>query len=177
LTDPVAKLRAVAFVAVALAVVVGLISRMTTARSDPAWFEGVERLRLSPGEPLGSATFDGVLTESVPTVRLRAKQCDKPIYATPLPLRSVAEVELADRTYLNRRGYGSTNVYRGQVRETFSHFARVLARNPLTPHGLDYFVRFYAPMECAIDDQAYVEWAGMILAMGTTSSRSGHDGG
>lgn len=176
MTDSVARLRAVAFVVVALAVAVGLISRMTIPGPDAAWFAGVETLNLSPGQPFGRATFDGIDSESVPTVRLRSKQCDKPIYATPLPLRSVAEVELADRTYLDRPGYGATNVYRGQVRQTFSHFARVLARNPLTPHGLEYFVRFYAPSDCVIDDHAYVEWADMILAMGTTSPRPSQGG-
>jgi hypothetical protein len=102
----------------------------------------------------------------VPTVRLKAKQCDEPIYATPLQLKSVAEADLADRTFLSHPGYSETNIYRGEVRRTFSHLARVLSRNPLTPYKLDYFVRFYAPSDCVIDDQAYVEWAGMILAMG-----------
>ena len=173
MTGSLAALRAIAFVLVALAVSMGLISRLATVRSGVASFAGVGSLKLSPGQPFGRATFDGIATENIPSVRLRTKQCDEPIYAAPLQLRSVAEVELADRAYLDHPGYGATNVYRGQVRQTFSHLARVLARNPLTPYRLDYFVRFYAPSDCAIDNQAYMEWAGMILDMGTTSPRSG----
>ena len=119
---------------------------------------------------------DGILSESFPTVRLRTKQCGEPIYAAPLQLRAVAEVDLADRAYLGRPGYDATKVYRGHVRKTFSHFARVLARNPLTPFRLDYFARFYAPSDCVIDDHIYLEWAGMILAMGTKSSCPGQSG-
>lgn len=81
--------------------------------------------------------------------------------------------ELADRAYLDHPGNGSTHVYRGQVRQTFSHLARVPARNPLTPYRLDCFVRFYPPSDCAIDNEAYIEWAEMILAMGTASPGSG----
>ena len=174
MTGSSAKFRATAFVSVALAVLAGLTLRMTTARPDEAsFFAGVESLNLSPGQPFGRATFDGIDTEDISSVRLRANECDKPVYAAPLRLRSVAEVELADRVYLDHRGYASTNVYRGQVRQTFSHLARVLARNPLTPYRLDYFVRFYAPSGCAIDTQAYIEWAEMILTMGTASLGSG----
>jgi hypothetical protein len=170
LTRRLAGLRAAAFVLVALAVLMGLISRITIGRSNAASFAGVQSLDLTPGQPIGSATFDGIASEDVPSVRLVTRQCDAPIYATPLKLRSVAEADLADRVYLGRPGYGATNVYRGQVRQSFSHLARVLARNPLTPYRLDYFVRFYAPSSCVIDDQAYIEWAGAIPAMGTTST-------
>ena len=173
MTASLAELRAIAFVLVAVAVLVGLISRIATGPSGGASFAGVESLNLSPGQPFGRATFDGIAAEDVPSIRLRTKQCGEPIYAAPLKLRSVADVELADRAYLDHRGYGSTNVYRGQVRRTFSHLARVLARNPLTPYRLDYFIRFYVPSDCAIDDHAYIEWAEMILAMGTASSGSG----
>ena len=173
MTGPSAGFRTAAFILVALAVLIGLISRILIGRSDATAFAGVESLNLSVGQPFGRAIFDGIVSENVPSVRLRAKQCDEPVFAAPLQLRSVAEAELADRTYLGHRGYGATNVYRGQVRQTFSHLARVLARNPLTPFRLDYFVRFYTPSDCAIDDRAYVEWAGMILDMGTTSPRSG----
>lgn len=173
MTGPSAGFRTAAFVLVALAVLVGLISRILIGRSDATAFAGVESLNLSVGQPFGRAIFDGIVSENVPSVRLRATQCDEPVFAAPLQLRSVAEAELADRTYLGHRGYGATNVYRGQVRQTFSHLARVLARNPLTPLELDYFVQFYTPSDCAIDDRAYVEWAGMILDMGTTSPRSG----
>jgi hypothetical protein len=128
LTRRLAGLRAAAFVLVALAVLMGLISRITIGRSNAASFAGVQSLDLTPGQPIGSATFDGIVVEYVPTVRLVTKQCDAPIYATPLKLRSVAEADLADRAYLGP-GYGATNVYRGQVRLTFSHLARVLARN------------------------------------------------
>lgn len=173
MTASLAGLRAIAFVLVALAVLTGLISRTTTVRSGAASFAGVKSLNLSPGQPFGGATFDGIAAEDVPSIRLRTKQCDEPIYAAPLQLRSVADVELADRAYLDHRGYGSTNVYRGQVRQTFSHLARVLARNPLMPYQLDYFIRFYVPSDCAIDDQTYIEWADKILAMGTASPGSG----
>jgi hypothetical protein len=166
-------LRAVAFVLVALAVLTGVISRMATVRSRVASFDGVESLNLSPGQPFGRAIYDGIVVENVPSVRLKTKQCDEPIYAAPLQLRSIAAVELADRAYLHHPGYGSTNVYRGQVRQTFSHLARVLARNPLTPYRLDYFIRFYTPSDCVIDNQAYIEWAGMILAAGTAAPRPG----
>ena len=176
MTGSLAGLRAVALVVVALAALMGLVTRIAAVQSPVASFAGVESLNLSPGQPFGRATFDGIASEDVPSVRLRTKQCGEPIYAAPLRIRAVAEVELADRAYLDRPGYGVTNVYRGQVHQTFSHFARILARNPLTPYSLDYFIRFYAPSDCLIDDQTYVEWAAMILAVGTTSSRSGQGG-
>jgi hypothetical protein len=163
-----ARFRAGAFVIVALAALTGLTSRIAISHTGATEFDGVESLNLSPGQPFGRASFDGILSESVPTVRLKAKQCAEPIYVVPMQLRAVAEPELADRTYLDRVGYSATNVYQGEVRHTFSHLERVLARNPLTPFRLDYFVRFYAPPGCAIDDEAYVEWAGLILAAGTT---------
>ncbi len=166
-------LRVIAFVLVALAVSLGLISRIATVRSGAASFPGVEALSLSPGQPFGHATFDGIAAEDVPSIRLKTAQCNEPVYAAPMKLRSVADVELADRAYLDHQGYRSTNVYRGQVRQTFSHLARVLARNPFAPYRLDYFVRFYAPADCAIDDQAYIEWAEMIFANGTASFGSG----
>ena len=122
MTRRLAGLRAAAFVLVALAVLMGLISRITIGRSNAASFAGVQSLDLTPGQPIGSATFDGIVVEYVPTVRLVTRQCDAPIYATPLKLRSVAEADLADRSYLGP-GYGATNVYRGQVRQTFSHLA------------------------------------------------------
>lgn len=109
----------------------------------------------------------------VPSVRLRTIHCGEPIFAAPMQLRAVAEVDLADRAYLGRPGYDATNVYRDEVRKTFSHLARVLARSPLTPFRLDYFVRFYAPSNCAIDDHDYVEWAQRILALGTKSPQPG----
>jgi hypothetical protein len=64
-----------------------------------------------------------------------------------------------------------TNVYHKQIRRTFSHFDRVLARNPLTPYNLDYFLRFYSPSDCVIDEQAYVEWADGILDAAIKPSR------
>lgn len=85
-----AGFRAAAFVLVALAVLTGLISRIVTDQSDAATFAGVEALNLSPGQPLGRATFDGIVSQSVPSVRLKTKQCAEPIYAAPLRLRSVA---------------------------------------------------------------------------------------
>lgn len=173
MTASLARWRAAAFAVVALATAAGLISRIATAGPDAGSFAGVESLDLSPGQPLGSATFDGIAREDVASVRLRTTKCGEPIYAAPLQLRAVAEVDLADRAYLGRPGYDATNVYRGQVRKTFSHLARVLSRSPLTPFRLDYFVRFYAPAGCVIDDQAYVEWAGGILALGTKSPHPG----
>jgi hypothetical protein len=163
LTGPVAALRAATFVVVALAASIGVILRVASGGPRGSWFPGVESLNFSPGQPLGSATFDGIADKGVRTVRLEAKQCGKPIYAAPLRLRAVAEVEVADRAYLGRPGYGVTNVYEGQVRQSFSHLARALARNPLTPGASDYYIRFYAPSDCAIDDRDYVEWAGKIL--------------
>jgi hypothetical protein len=96
LIGSIAGLRTVAFVVVALAALSGLISRMTKVRSE-ASFAGVESLNLSPGQPFGSATFDGIAGKRIATIRLRTKQCGEPIYAAPLQLRAVSEVELADR--------------------------------------------------------------------------------
>jgi hypothetical protein len=171
---PTARLRAVAFVIVALAALAGLISRVAIAKSgaDTATFVGIEALGLSPGQSFGRATFDGTVSEGVPGLRLRVEQCGEPIYAAPIELKAVAFVEAADRGYLAYPGYATTNVYHGQIRQTFSHLARVLARNPLTPYNLDYFVRFYSPADCVIDDQAYVEWADRILALAIRRSEA-----
>ncbi len=147
---------------------------MASVQTDVAPFAGVESLNLAPGQQFGGATFDGIAGgEDIPSIRLKTAQCGEPIYAAPLPLRAVAAVELADREYLSHPGYAVRDVFHGQVRPAFSYFARVLARNPLTSTRVDYFIRFYAPSGCAIDDRAYVEWAGMILAPGTASPPTG----
>jgi hypothetical protein len=125
----------------------------------------VESIRLAAGDPLGVATFDGVESDSVPSMRLRTTACAEPIYAAPIELKAVAAANAADRSYLGRAGYASTNVYRGQVRPIFSHLSRVLARNPLVPYSTDYFVRFYYPADCAIGDGAFIDWAARILAL------------
>ncbi len=141
-----------------------LASRLAIAGSGAEMaFVGVEALDMSPGQPFGRGTFEGTVDEGVPGVRLRAGQCDEPVFAAPIELKAVAFAEAADRGYLSHPGYSTTNVYHGQVRKTFSHLARVFARNPLTPYALDYFVRFYTPSHCLLDDQAYVEWAKALL--------------
>jgi hypothetical protein len=168
---PIAKLRAGAFVVVALAALAGVISRVAIAKSDGGTFVGVEALGLSPGHLFGRATFDGTVNEGVSGVKLRVEQCGQPIYAVPIELKAVAFVEAADRGYLGHPGYAVTNVYHKQIRRTFSHFDRVLARNPLTPYNLDYFLRFYSPSDCVIDEQAYVEWADGILDAAIKPSR------
>ena len=171
--NPPTRLRSVAFAIVALAAAVGLASRLAIARSDAdaATFVGVEALNLSPGQPFGRAAFDGTVDEGVPGVRLRAEPCAEPIYAAPIELKAVAFVEAADRGYLSHPGYSTTNVYHGRVRGTFSHLARLFARNPLTPYKLDYFIRFYFPSNCAFDDQDYVDWANRILDLAIKPSR------
>ena len=170
---PTARFRAVAFIVVALAALTGLISRLAIDNSaETATFVGVEELGLSPGQSFGRATFDGTVNEGVAGVRLRVERCSEPIYATPIELKAVAFVAAADRGYLRNRGYVTTNVYHRKVRQTFSHLARVFARNPLTPYNLDYFIRFYTPSDCVVDDQAYVEWADMILSLAIKPTRS-----
>jgi hypothetical protein len=171
--NPPNALRSVAFAVAALAALVGLASRLAIARSgaDTAAFVGVEGINLSPGQPLGRAVFDGTVDEGVAAVRLRAEQCAEPIYAAPIELKAVAFVEAADRGYLGHPGYSTTNVYHGRVRPTFSHLARLFARNPLTPYNLDYFIRFYFPSNCVLDDQAYVDWANRILDLAVRPSR------
>lgn len=171
MTAVLPRLRAIAFVVAALAALTGLASRMATSRSDLVAFAGVESLRLSPGQPFGRGAFDGIVSGDVEAVRLRTTLCDKPVYAAPLELKAVALVELADNAYLENPGYEATSVYHGEVRKSFSHLARVLARNPLTPYSIDYFVRFYAPSGCAIGDEAYIEWAQLILTLGTKPLR------
>ena len=163
--SPPTGLRFAVFAVVALAAVVGLVSRLSIAATsaETAMFVGVQALNASAGRPFGRGTFDGTVDEGVPGVRLRAERCGEPIYATPIELKAVAFVEAADHGYLSHPGYSTTNVYHGRVRQTFSHLARVFARNPLTPYNLDYFIRFYVPPNCAIDDQAYVDWANRIL--------------
>ncbi|HSV01343.1 MAG TPA: hypothetical protein VLI91_14680 [Roseiarcus sp.] len=162
---PPSGLRLAVFAVVALAALVGLVSRLAIAASDAgtATFVGVGALIMPAGQPFGRGTFDGTVDEGVPGVRLRAEPCAEPIYAAPIELKAVAFVEAADDGYLGHPGYSTTNVYHGRVRQTFSHLARVLARNPLTPYNLDYFIRFYVPPNCALDDEAYVDWATRIL--------------
>jgi hypothetical protein len=173
---PLARLRAGAFVIATLAALAGVISRVAIAKSDVGAFTGVEALGLSPGQLFGRATFDGIVNEGVSGIRMRVEQCGQPIYAVPIELKAVALVEASDRGYLGDRGYALTNVYHGQVRRPFSHLDRVLARNPLTPYRLDYFVRFYSPSNCVIDEQAYVEWADKILSLATKPPRSAERG-
>ncbi len=166
-------LRFAVFAVVALAALVGLVSRLATAASggETATYVGVGALSLSPGQPFGRGAFDGTVDETVPAVRLRVERCAEPIYATPIELKAVAYVEAADDGYLSHVGYSTTNVYHGQVRRTFSHLARVLARNPLTPYNLDYFVRFYFPSTCVLEDEAYVDWANRILDLAIKPSQ------
>jgi hypothetical protein len=171
------RLRTAAFVLVAFAALASLISRIAIAGSGEGLvaFAGVQSLDLPIGQPIGQAIFDGIVGEPFPSVRLRVSQCVDPIFVTAMPLKSVAVAEFTDRAYLDHPGYTATSVYRGKVRPHFSHFFRLFARNPLEPYNLDtgYFVRFYAPANCVIDTQAYVEWARLILPLASKQPASG----
>jgi hypothetical protein len=174
--SPSPRWRAVAFALAVVAALTGLASRIAGSGATTAAFAGVESLDLSSGQPFGGGTFDGAVNEGIASVRLKVKPCAEPIFAAPIELKAVASVELADSAYLRRPGYATTNVYHGRVRKTFSHFDRVLARNPLTPYSLDYFIRFYTPADCVVADETYIDWADRILALATKPSQPDRKG-
>lgn len=157
---------------IAAAVLVGLASRVASWSSDhaSAGFAGVGAMVLRPSERIGGLVFERV--DEAGALRLGAPDCGRPVFAYPMLLTSVTITQVADSLYL-RTAYRSLDVYRGAVRARFSRFERLLAHvaagNASANRG--YFVRFYAPTECLLPDEAYSTASQAILALGAADAR------
>ena len=79
---------------------------------------------LSLGDSIGNAVIDGVVNKPLTGVRLRLAQCGNPAFVFPLSILSVSEQQVVDRAY-GLPAYRSTDVYRGHVRDGFSHISRI----------------------------------------------------
>jgi hypothetical protein len=170
------SLRVVALFMIVAACGAGLAIRiaMMASRGPETPFRGVESLDFSLGQSIGAAKFDGIVADSPAGLRLRLEPCGEPIFAAPMLLTDVTTTEVADRAYRKSPAYLSTDVYRGQIRKEFSHFSRLIARSLLETYNLEggYFVRFYAPADCRVENTSYIEWAEAILKAGSEPERA-----
>jgi hypothetical protein len=155
-----------AFAAGVLGCVGGYASRVAVATLHAPVALNIGKLsELRLGQPIGEATFDG-FEESVENgLRLRMTQCHGPVFALPLSLTAVTGAEIADRAYGKLYGYGKADVYQGKAYRGFSRFRRLIARSLVEYYHSDsnFFVRFYAPIDCNLPDDAYVTCAKSIL--------------
>ena len=137
-------------------------------------FRGIEALDFSLGQPIGDAKFDEIVDDSPAGLRLRRDQCGDPIFAVPMLLTAATITQVADRVYKKSPAYLSTDVYRGQIHKEFSHLSRLIARGLLETYNLEggYFVRFYAPADCHVENTSYIQWAEAILKAGFEPERA-----
>ena len=170
---PRIDLRAAAFIAVILACVVGLVSRSVVPTLRPPVMLQSSEFRV--GQWIGEATFDGFQDDDIQGLRLRRKQCRAPVIAVPMSLTAATTPDLADRAYGKRAGYAQVNVYEGKLYGDFSRLRRLVARAilALSDKQSSYFVRFYAPADCSVSDDAYVAWAEAILNFGIAPALEG----
>jgi hypothetical protein len=135
---------------------------------------------LSLGDSIGNAVVDGVVNKPLPGVRLRLAQCGNPAFVFPLSILSVSEQQVVDRAY-GLPAYRSTDVYRGHVRDGFSHISRITSYVASRAEALwsteqiiseDRYVRAYVPSDCVVGRDAYVEWAAAVLKPGLNVARA-----
>jgi hypothetical protein len=158
--------RALAFVAVALACVGGVASRVVLATLHPPVPLIIGKLsELRLGQSIGEATFDGFDDSVENATRLRLMQCHGPVFALPLALTAVTVAEIADRAYGKLDGYRKADVYQGKVYRDFSRFRRLITRSLVEYYYSEsgFSVRFYAPADCNLPDAAYVACAKSLL--------------
>jgi hypothetical protein len=162
-------LRAVSLILLAAAAVAGLGIRIAhlNVADAAAPFAGIQSLDLSEGQSVGNARFEGITQNDFPSLQLRLTGCSEPVYAMPLQLTAVSIPADADQVYAGFPHYASTDVYRGQVRQNFSHLSRVIARGFVDTYNLEtgYYVRFYAPTDCGIREDDFVELTRAILKL------------
>jgi hypothetical protein len=161
--------------AIAAAGLIGVgtrFERKSAGRLEPVAFD-TGRLEISLGESMGSAVVDGVVKKPLDGLRLRLPQCGRPAFVVPVPILSVTGPQVLDRTY-GLPTYRSTDVYRGHIRDGFSHLskvasyvaARAAALRSGSTIGDDYYVRAYVPSDCAVSTDVYLEWAATVLKLG-----------
>ncbi len=177
------NLRVATLGAIAAAALIGAATRLE--RKSVVDFENIafdaRRLEMSLGDSIGNAVIDGVVNEPLEGLRLRLAQCGDPAFVVPIPILSVAAPQLVDRAY-GLPAYRSTDVYRGHIRDGFSHISRITSyvatrATALWPNELtigdDFYVRAYVPSDCIISTDAYVEWAAAVLKLGRKVARTG----
>jgi hypothetical protein len=178
------NLRVATLGAIAAAALIGAATRL--ARQSVVDFENLDfdarRLEMSLGDSIGNAVIDGVVNKPMAGLRLQLAQCGDPAFVVPIPVLSVAAPQLVDRAY-GLPAYRATDVYRGHIRDGFSHISRITSyvatrattlwpnANELTI-GDDYYVRAYVPSDCIVSTDAYVEWAAAVLKLGRKVARA-----
>ena len=129
---------------------------------------------MSLGDSIGNAVIDGVVNKPLTGVRLRLAQCGNPAFVFPISILSVSEQQVVDRAY-GLPAYRSTDVYRGHIRDGFSHISRITSYVATRAAALwsteqiiseDRYVRAYVPSDCIVSTDAYVEWAAAVLKLG-----------
>jgi hypothetical protein len=138
------------------------------------------RLEMSLGDSIGNAVVDGMVSRPLRGVRLRLPECGNPAFVFPISILSVAQSQLADRAY-GFPVYRSTDVYRGQIRDGFSHISRVTSYITARAAALwsgptisdDLYVRSYVPSDCVVGRDAYVTWAAAVLKLGLSDAPAG----
>jgi hypothetical protein len=131
------------------------------------------RLEMKLGDSIGNAVVDSVVSAPLTVVRLQLPQCANPAFVALIPVLSVAAPQLVDQAY-GLPGYRSTDVYRGQIRDGFSHISRVTSYIAARAAALwsgptisdDLYVRSYIPSDCVVGREAYLGWATAILKLG-----------
>jgi hypothetical protein len=144
----------------------------TPGGPEPVDFD-TRQLEMNLGDSIGNAVIDSVVNKPLEGLRLQLPQCGNPAFVVPLPIMSVTDTQVLDRAY-GLPAYRSTDVYRGHIRDGFSHISRVtsyIAARMAAPWsgstiGDDYYVRAYVPSDCTVSPDAYVEWAAAVLKLG-----------
>jgi hypothetical protein len=173
---PTPAVRLIAAFAISASLLSGAATRLLIQPREPAAveFAGLAAAAtLRPGQLVGAAVFERVANATILALQLRSKGCGDPVFALPISLVDVAAVEVADAGYLSG-GYHSVDVYRGKVRQTFSHFDRLIARSMLNIFhiGDGHFVRLYAPRDCDIANGDLESTALAILKLGMTPDKT-----
>jgi hypothetical protein len=174
--------RTLAFAVIALAATVGLALRMMVLERDSvAQSARGARAELIVGEKLAGATIESLEDGPRPGIRIRAERCEKPVYAVPLTVSSVARLQVADLAYGHLEAYRKLDVYDGAVRSGQSrtqnlidYFTRSLLRTRGTNAHL--YLRLYLPEGCEVRDDDLVRWANEILPTGNASRLAGEPG-
>jgi hypothetical protein len=169
------NLRFVTLGAIAAAGLIGAGTRLewrSAGGLEPVAFDP-RRLEMSTGDSIGNAVVDSVVNKPLEGLRLRLPQCGNPAFVVPIPILSVTDPQVLDRAY-GLPAYRSTDVYRGHIRDGFSHISRVTSYITARAAALwsgptisyDFYVRAYVPSDCTISTAAYVEWAAAVLKLG-----------
>jgi hypothetical protein len=176
------KVRSAALVAVVLACMAGVATRLELTRLDGPHLGFEIRTPNLGTHPFVEAVFEGVEANQVPGLRIRATGCSQPIFIIPLELASIAQPQMADGLYGHPPSYHSTDVFSGKIWQNFGPASRLTSylgarifRGQQTG-DINVFVRIYTPSDCAIGEETFRQWAQAVLKLGSDGGPSNTDG-